>query len=120
MSNEYQAITQVVETYIDGLHAIDLEKLRAVFHPNCHLYHLEEGVFTDRPREIWLEAFAKRQSAKSLGQPKIGRIAAIDMSDEKTALAKVETTIAPRAFTDYLGLMKIDGRWQIVTKWFRY
>ena len=41
------------------------------------------------------------------------------MSDETTALAKLNCAIPPRYFTDYLTLLKLDGRWQIVSKSFR-
>jgi hypothetical protein len=32
------------------------------------------------------------------------------------AFAKVKCQLPPRYFTDYLNLLKVDGRWQIVQK----
>lgn len=37
-----------------------------------------------------------------------------------TAFAKVECSIPPKFFTDFLVLLKLDGRWQIVSKVFHY
>jgi len=40
----------------------------------------------------------------------------IDFSGPATAFAKVECQIPPRYFTDYLTLLKVDGRWQVIAK----
>ena len=40
----------------------------------------------------------------------------IDKSGPEVALAKVQIAIGPRLYTDYLNLLRIDGRWQIVSK----
>ena len=37
-----------------------------------------------------------------------------------TAFAKVECAIPPKHFTDFLTLVKFEGRWQIVAKVFHY
>jgi len=42
------------------------------------------------------------------------------MSDENTALAKVECAIPPRYFTDYLSFLKGEDGWKIVSKSFRF
>ena len=42
----------------------------------------------------------------------------IDQSGPTTALAKVRCQIPPRYFTDYLSLLKTDGRWLVVQKVF--
>jgi len=42
----------------------------------------------------------------------------IDFSGPTTAIAKVECQLPPRYFTDYLTLLKVDGRWQIISKTF--
>ena len=44
------------------------------------------------------------------------RIVSIDFSGPATAFAKVECQIPPRYFTDYLTLLKVDGRWQVIAK----
>ena len=61
-----------------------------------------------------------RASPASQGLARADRIISIDMSDETTAIAKLNCAVPPRYFTDYLTLLKLDGRWQIVAKSFRF
>jgi len=37
-----------------------------------------------------------------------------------TAFARVECAIEPKHFTDFLTLVFVDGRWQIMSKVFHY
>ena len=42
----------------------------------------------------------------------------IDFSGPGTAFAKVECQLPPRYFTDYLTLLKVGGKWQVIAKAF--
>jgi len=42
----------------------------------------------------------------------------IDQSSPTTAFVKLKCAIPPRYFTDYLCLLKIDGKWQVAQKVF--
>jgi len=44
----------------------------------------------------------------------------IEFAGPVTAFARVECAIAPRFFTDFLTLVQLDGRWQIVSKVFHF
>ena len=59
-------------------------------------------------------------SPKDRNQPRYDRIISIDISGPEAALAKVQIAYDDQFFTDYLSLLKIDGRWQIITKTFTY
>ena len=52
------------------------------------------------------------------GSERRDRIVSIDFSGPATAFAKVECQIPPRYFTDYLTLLKVEGRWQVIAKAF--
>ena len=119
MDQNYDDIARALWTYLDGLYEGDTEKLGSVFHPVCHLFSNTGGEFLDWPRDIWFEVVNGRPTPKSQGLARHDRIISIDMSDETTALAKLNCAIPPRYFTDYLALLKLDGRWQIVSKSFR-
>ena len=73
---------------------------------------------TDLPREDWLKGVASRPSAKSKGDERRDRIVSIDFNGPNAAFAKVECQLPPRYFTDYLTLLKADGRWQVISKSF--
>ena len=113
------AIEAVVRTYLDGLYEGDTSKLGAAFHAVSHLYSAGPEGVVDLPRAKWFEMVAERPSPKSKGFPRTDRIVSIDRSGPETAFVKVECSVPPRYFTDYLLLLKSAERWQIVSKSFR-
>ena len=118
-TSEIAAIEQTLQTYFDGLYEGDTTKLAAAFHPAAHLYGIgSDGAAMDMPRADWLAMVGGRPSAKSRASERRDRIVSIDFSGPNTAFAKVECQLPPRYFTDYLTLLKVDGRWQIISKTF--
>src|SRR5712664_2445345 len=119
MSSEVAAIEKVLQVYFDGLYEGDTKKLGEAFHPSSHLYSAGgDGKAADWPRADWFKMVESRPSAKSKGSARADRIVSIDFSGPTTAFAKVECQIPPRYFTDYLTLLKVDGRWQVIAKAF--
>ncbi len=119
MDKNYNDISSALSIYFDGLYEGDTEKLGSVFHPVCHLFSNSGGEFLDWTRDKWFDVVNGRPSPKSQGLSRHDRIISIDMSDEMTAIAKLNCAVPPRYFTDYLTLLKLGGRWQIVSKSFR-
>ena len=118
MSQDRTAIEAVVQTYLDGLYEGDVDKLAAAFHPTSSLTYEENGVLTPLPRDRWLEAVRERPSPKARGLPRHDRILQIDQASPTAAFVKLECAIPPRYFTDYLSLLKVEGRWQVAQKVF--
>ena len=118
MDQNYNDISSALSTYLDGLYEGDTEKLGSVFHPVCHLFSNSGGEFLDWSRDKWFDVVNGRPSPKSQGLSRQDRIISIDMSDGTTAIAKLNCAVPPRYFTDYLTLLKLDGRWQIISKSF--
>jgi len=119
MKSDVAEVEQVLEVYFDGLYEGDTKKLAAAFHPASHLYSVgTDGKAADFPRADWFKMVEGRPSAKSKGSERRDRIVSIDFSSPSTAFAKVECQIPPRYFTDYLTLLKVDGRWQVISKSF--
>jgi len=118
MSDDRAAIEAVVQTYLDGLYEGDVEKLAAAFHPTSSLTYEENGALTPLPRDQWLEAVRTRPSPKSRGLPRHDRILQIDQASATAAFVKLNCAIPPRYFTDYLSLLKVEGRWQVAQKVF--
>jgi hypothetical protein len=119
MATEIEAIEAVIGTYLDGLYEGDTAKLGKAFHEGSHLYSMHEGGVSDLPREKWFEMVKARPSAKSKNLKRTDRIISIDMAGPETAIVKLECSIHPRYFTDYLSLLKLNGGWRIVSKTFR-
>ena len=120
MTSELTAVEGVVWTYLDGLHEGDVKKLAQAFHETSHLYSVGDGgALSDLPRAKWLEMVASRPSAKSRGLQRTDRIVSVDVSGPETAFVKVECSIHPRYFTDYLTLLRLKDGWRVVAKTFR-
>ena len=119
MSSDVNDVERVLQTYFDGLYEGDTGKLGHAFHPMSHLYSVGlAGKAADFPRADWFKMVEGRKSAKANGSERRDRIVSIDFSGPGTAFAKVECQIPPRYFTDYLTLVKADGRWQVISKTF--
>ncbi|HRD77936.1 MAG TPA: nuclear transport factor 2 family protein [Hyphomicrobiaceae bacterium] len=120
MSADLKAVEAVVWTYLDGLHEGDAAKIAKAFHEASHLYSRgEDGSLADLPRAKWLDMIASRPSPKSKGIARTDRIVSIDFAGPESAFVKVECSIHPRYFTDYLALLKLADGWRIVAKSFR-
>jgi hypothetical protein len=119
MAGDIEAIENVVWTYLDGLYEGDTGKLGKAFHEVSHLYSMHDGGVADVPRAKWFDMVDSRPSAKSKGLARTDRIVSIDLSGPETAFVKLECSLPPRYFTDYLTLLKLTDGWRIVSKTFR-
>jgi hypothetical protein len=118
MADDSVDIRAAVQTYLDGLHEGDVDKLASVFHPTSSLTYEDAGELKPLPRDEWLAAVKARPSAKARGLGRHDEILQIDQSSPTTAWVKLKCAIPPRFFTDYLCFLKIDGRWQVAQKVF--
>lgn len=118
MSDDRAAIEATVQVYLDGLYEGDGDKLARSFHPTSALAHERDGTLTAVPRDEWIAAVRARPSPKAQGLARADEVLLIDQSSPTTAFAKVRCQIPPRYFTDYLTLLKVDGRWQVAQKVF--
>ena len=116
MDASYAEIVAVLQDYFDGFYASDVDKLKGVFHPNCHLISATGGALLDDPMDVVYARVAARTPPAAANQKRRDRVLSIDKSGPEAALAKVQIAIGPKLFTDYLNLLRIDGRWQIVAK----
>jgi hypothetical protein len=119
MAGEIEAVEKVIWTYLDGLYEGDTGKLAQAFHEVSHLYSVSDGGVADVPREKWFEFVKGRASPKSKDLKRTDRIVSVDLSGPETAFVKLECSIHPRYFTDYLTLLKLNGGWKVVSKTYR-
>ena len=117
-SDERRAIEQAVQTYLDGLYEGDADKLASVFAETSALTYEQDGKLTVLTRAQWLQWVRERPKPKDKGLPRDDVILLVDQAGPTTALVKVKCQIPPRFFTDYLSLLKVDGRWVVAQKVF--
>ena len=117
-SDERAAIGQTIQTYFDGLYDGDADQLASIFHEAAALTFEQDGHVTVLPLAQWLKAVRERPAPRAKGLARDDAILQLDQSGPTTAFVKVKCQMPPRYFTDYLSLLKADGRWLIVQKVF--
>lgn len=117
-ADDRQAIEQTIQTYFDGLYEGDADKLASVFHETSALTYEQDGQLVVLPLAQWLKAVRERPAPKAKGLARDDAILLIDQSGPTTAFVKLKCQMPPRYFTDYLSLLKVDGRWQVAQKVF--
>lgn len=110
------AIEAMLSDYFDAMHTQDMEKFDRVFHNDVVLYSAQTGELNIRPYAIYREAVVNRESPESKGEARDEKILMIDEISDTAALAKVQLEMFGGVMQDYLSLIHIDGRWQIISK----
>ena len=110
----------MLQSYFDGWYEADVEKLKMAFHDSCLLSCVIDGKLDQDPMPKVYDSVANRQSPASRGEARHDRILSIQQSSPEIALAVVQLSIGAKLFTDYLSLVKLDGRWKIVSKVFSF
>ena len=116
----FDEVVQVLGEYFDGLHHSDTTRLRRVFHPQAHYFCATDGTLLHLDMEAYFPIVDQRPSPASQGHARTDRILSIEFAGPVTAFARVECSIPPKDFIDLLTLVKLEGRWQIVSKVFHY
>jgi hypothetical protein len=120
MNPDHAQIQGVVERYLDGLYHCDTELLGSVFHPRA-LYATAVG-----PEPLFLsmdEYFPiveKRDPPARTQAPRRERLISVELAGPVTAFVKLECSFFQKDYIDYLTLIRVDGRWQIIAKVFHY
>lgn len=120
MDTGFQAVAAVLGTYFDGLYHSDTRRLAAVFHPKAQYVSVTEGTLLYRDMAEYFPVVDARPSPASRGEVRRDEIVSIDFAGPVTARAVVRCAIGPKNFTDCLTLIRLDGRWQVISKVFHY
>ena len=111
---EFDAVRSVVHDYMDGMFYADEAKLRSAFHPKSFVIGHFGGTLEYDTLDSFV-AFVKGEPKLPPGTSYVSDIASIDITGD-IAAAKVIVVYSGHRYTDYLTLLKHDGRWQIVNK----
>jgi hypothetical protein len=120
MQGAYLDVADVLSMYFDGLYHSDTKRLRRVFHPRAQYVCATEGTLTHLAMEEYFPVVDQRPSPASRGEARADDIVSIEFAGPVTAFARVHCAIGPKYFTDLLTLIRIDGRWQIISKVFHF
>ncbi len=109
-------IHATVADYFDGLYEGDADKLASIFDPGSSLTFIDGGKVVVLPRDQWLANVRSRPKPSAAGLERKDRILSVDLAGPDMAFVKVACQIPPRYFTDYLCLLRVDGRWRVAQK----
>lgn len=114
------AILDLVKTYFDGLHYSDTARLRRVFHPQAQYVCVSDGTLLYRDMDTYFDVVDKRPSPASRGEARNDEFVSVEFAGPVTARVNLKCSIGNRDFIDFLTLIFIDGRWQVISKVFHF
>jgi len=120
MSADFAGVAGVLATYFDGLYHSDTQRLAQVFHPKAQYVCVTDGTLLYRDMAEYFPVVDARPAPASRGEQRRDEIVSIDFAGPVTARAVVRCAIGTRKFTDFLTLIHLDGRWQVISKVFHY
>ena len=113
---ELQAITAAINLYVDGLHTGDIETLRKAFHPKAMMYGISSKAVTIVEIEGLYSFVSSNNPPAKTGEPHQCFITNIQHAGNAASVEMVEDAAYGSDYTNYFHLLKIDGKWQIVSK----
>jgi len=110
-NSDFLVISTILHSYFDALHHGDVAKLKSIFHPDAWL----KSPGSRRSLNQWLNNVENRPIPAQLNKPFKFKILAIDVVQDQ-AMAKIFCPLFDFNYVDFLGLLKEEGQWRIVTK----
>ncbi len=118
MESAHSEIVSALDAYFEGFHEGDIDKLKTIFHPNCHLYGAIDGKLADSDMDAVYGRVGTRVKPSERGDEPVYGVLTVDQSGPECAFAKVHIALGDKHYTDYLTLLNIDGGWRIIGKTF--
>jgi protease I len=111
------AIRQTVQYYFDGGKNRDSVALRKAFHPDARMLFAKDGKLVVVPIGEYITRVAGSPAKPGEVDSTTRRVTSVDVTGD-AAIARVELGRPDMVITDYMSLLKVDDRWQIVNKIF--
>ncbi len=117
-TSDEQEVRAALQHYLNGHATGSADEFRAAMYPQGTMNFMRDGKFT----QITLQEYINRAAAGS-GKPapdeakRKRRIDLVDVTGD-AAIGKITLENPDAIITDYMELLKIDGKWQIVAKTF--
>ena len=111
-------IESVIQDYFQGYQQADISLIQNAFHAETKLLTIENGKMYVTEMKDWLKSLEDRRMR---GDTRVGKlkIESIDLTEDVGSV-KLKICFQAFEFTDYLSLLRIDGKWVIVGKIYHY
>lgn len=112
-TTEYNAVIAVAQQYVDGLRIGSAEDVAQAFHTDAVMYGFTNGELLGGPISHLLDFVKKNGKA-----PEIATRLDVLAITPTTAVVRVdmEKDAIGADYNDYLTLIRIDGKWQVIAK----
>ena len=111
------AIRQTIQYYFDGGKNRDSLTLRKAFHPEARMLFAREGKLVVVPIGEYITRVGSEQLKPGEVDSTERKLVSVDVAGD-AAVAKIALRRPDAHLTDYMSLLKVDGRWLIVNKIF--
>ena len=111
------AIRRTVQYYFDGGKHRDSLTLRKAFHPDARMLFAFDGKLAVVPIGEYITRVGSEQLEPGEVDSTERKVVSVDVVGD-AAVAKLELKRPNALLTDYMSLLKVDGRWLIVNKIF--
>lgn len=110
---DYQAVTETAGRYVEGLRTGNAETVSEAFHKDAVMYGFTNGSLLGGPVENLYAFVRENGSAPDI----VTRLDVLAITPT-TAVVRVdmENDAIGANYNNYLTLIKIDGRWQVIAK----
>lgn len=109
--DDYQQVASTIQKYFDGTQYGNQDLVKEAFNDTLYIQWIDaEGNFRSRDADSYIKNIKEGKHT-----PRYGHIVSIDITNN-AAGAKVEINWGERRISDYLLLLKIDGKWKITNK----
>ncbi|MEM6452610.1 MAG: nuclear transport factor 2 family protein [Cyanobacteria bacterium P01_D01_bin.105] len=117
---EYLAVVEVLKDYYDALYRCDTGLLAQIFHASAQYFTASSGELLHLDMNTYFPIVEQRISPESSGETYGFSIDSIEFVGAVTAIAIMRSSLFSKDYIDLLALIKLDGKWQIISKVFHY
>lgn len=111
------AIRQTVQYYFEGGKNRDSVALRKAFHPDARMLFAKDGELVVVPIGDYIARVTQDRPKPGEVDSTKRQVTSVDVTGD-AAVARLRLERPDVVVTDYMSLLKVDGRWQIVNKIF--
>lgn len=112
-AQNYEAVAQTLNYYLEGGTNNDFQTLKKAFHPSATMVSLRDGA----PQQVNALDFFEKGIKPGPPQERMTKIVSIAITGD-AAFAQLTIEYPTFTFTDYMSLLRIEGAWKIVNKMF--
>lgn len=118
--NDQHLIEALMARYFEGLYLGDVTLLAEVLHPQAIYATASGGQLLHLDMASYFQRVKQRPTPASQAHRRTDQIVSVEWAGPVTAMVRAQCSIPGRTFIDLLTLIKVDQRWQIISKVFDF